>query len=129
MVQAVKGVYFSTMFLPLMSSISITAYCYIRSASILSSISDTKSYASQLQIRSLYFYSIVQLITILPALVYSCLNIELGVDAELPNMLTRIPLGLAGFANTLVYFFQRMSKSKVQTPLQENLSTALHVEN
>jgi len=116
-----KYIFVASLVAPLITSLFLTTFCCLRTISRLK-LFTVKFDGVQDTINNLYSYAVVQLITILPALIYSSLHILYHVEDETANMIVRIPLGLAGFVNALVFFFSRKLE-KTKTPeLQQSLT-------
>jgi len=109
-----QWIFIASLVAPLIASLFLTAFCCLRTISRLK-LFTVKFDGVQNTINNLYSYAVVQLITILPALIYSSLHILYGVKDETADTIVRIPLGLAGFVNALVFFFSRKLE-KAETP-------------
>lgn len=101
------------MVLPLFLSLCFTAFCYIKSALILQSYEVTLQGSMKQRIKNLYLYSIVQFLTTGPIILYTFCEDLFNVESEIWTTIVYIPLGLVGFVNSSVYFFQRRSAQKV----------------
>jgi hypothetical protein len=99
----------------------LTIYYHLRTVSILKKMNLKFEYLESIT-NNLYSYAIVQMITILPALIYSTVNIIFGVDDVLIDVCVRVLLGLAGFVNAIVYFFQRKTFSPCTSQRESMIS-------
>jgi len=120
-------IFVGTLVAPLITSLFLTTYCCLRTISVLKLFA-VKFDGVQNTINNLYLYAVVQLVTILPALIYSSLHILGDVKDDLADTIVRIPLGLAGFANALVFFFSRKME-KTESPASDLQETLTHPES
>ena len=97
----------STM-VPLIASLSLILFLYWKSVCLLREHSDIVLAAIQLRARDLYIYSFATILTIGPSIVYYTLKlIYITADFNPWDKIAYSTIGLGGFANSLVYFFQR----------------------
>jgi len=121
-------IFVGTLVAPLITSLFLTTYCCLRTISVLKLFA-VKFDGVKNTINNLYLYAVVQLVTILPALIYSSLHILAGVKDETINSIVRVPLGLAGLANALVFFFSRRMEKTESPPPSDLTETLTHSEN
>lgn len=100
------------MILPLSLSLAFTAFCYLRSASILKGYPAAVQGSMEKRIKNLYFYSVVQLLTAGPVIFYTFFGDIFGINSEITTTVVYFLLGLVGFVNSSVYFFQRKGVQK-----------------
>jgi len=112
-------IFIFTLVLPLGLGILLTAYYYLRTISILKKMNLKFEYLESIT-NNLYSFAIVQMATILPALIYNTMHIIFGASDAFIDVSVRVLLGLAGFVNGVVYFFQRKERSPY-TSLRESM--------
>ena len=92
---------------PMALSLCLTLFLYWRSVRVLKDYSDVVLSAIQFKARDLYTYSLSQLILFGPSILCSIIRIYTITDLGFLSGIAPISLGLAGFINCSVYFFQR----------------------
>lgn len=100
--------------LPLPISIILTTIFYLMSIRVLKAKQASMTVMVQNTIKILYSYAFVQLVTVGPrffAKYYILLTHDEGVALRVTTIAL---LGLAGFANTIVYYFQRKTPKKLK---------------
>lgn len=101
-------------------------FCYLRSIFLLRRAYGAGDEEIELKIKNLYRYAFLQLITIAPSLIYCTIDLSFDVKSEKVDTITGVLLGLAGFANAMVYFFQRRRERRKS---QEVLISESHDRN
>lgn len=96
-----------SMALPLFLCLLITMFCYLRSIFLLKRAYGATDKEVELKIKNLYRYAFLQLVTIAPSLIYCTIDLSFNIRSREADTVTGVLLGLAGFANAMVYFFQR----------------------
>jgi len=105
--------------IPLLISVTITTIYYLKSITVLKKSPISLRTSKKLIIRNLYSYSLVQLLLVGPAVVFSSLD---NSSINNFNVIAGVLLNLTGFANFMVYFFQRRSSLQKEEPKNEYIS-------
>ena len=118
----------STM-VPLIVPLSLILFLYWKSVCLLREHSDIVLAAIQLRARDLYIYSFVTMLTIGPTIVYYALRlIYVTADFNPWDKIAYSTVGLGGFANSLVYFFQRRSSIQENQKIQMERLESVAIE-